>query len=184
MVQRSHTHEDVTILEDPIIMIAKQELPPLALRIIPRAADLRLPAEVNASEFLKLGGDACADITANISRAQGLVQYTRVSVDLSHALGRQRGSSLIIDPFEFIDASSQAANAYAGGCAELERVVSGVLSVPFSEYATTDANLRQCKKAVSRLECRVSYWTNAANVPMGSVVALPPFLGPLLADVD
>ena len=113
-----------------------------------------------------------------------MVQYTRVSVDLSHALGRQYGSALIIDPFEFIDASSQAANAYAGGCVELERVVSGVLSVLFSEYATTDANSRQNKKAVSRLEFRVSYWSNAETVAMGSVVAVQPRIGPLLADVD
>ena len=105
-------------------------------------------------------------------------------MDLSQALGRQYGSALIIDPFEFIDASSQAANAYAGGCVELERVVSGVLSVLFSEYATTDANLRQNKKAASRLECRVNCWTNAVTVPMGSAVALPPRLGPPLADVD
>ena len=85
---------------------------------------------------------------------------------------RMHGTTWIIDPFEFIKASSDRARTYGGGCVELKRVCSGDLSVPFSDYTTTDANLRPSKKSQTRLECKISYWTNEATVPMGCALAL------------
>ena len=91
-----------------------------------------------------------------------------------NSYGRESGSTLIIDPLEFISESSDFAMEYEGGCVEFKRVMSGVLSVPFSEYTTTDVNLRPIKKSNIRLNCKISYWTNEAQVPMGSALALTP----------
>ena len=81
-----------------------------------------------------------------------------------NSYGRESGSTLIIDPLEFISTSSDLAIAYEGGCVELKRVMSGVLSVPFSEYTTTDANLRPIKKSNIRWDCKITYWTNEAKI--------------------
>jgi hypothetical protein len=159
MVRRSPTHAEVNILEDPKIMVAQKELPPLALRIVPRAMDLRLAPS-----------DKDVDIVVECKGSE-TVKYKRVPVKGN--LGRDCESALIIDPAEFIEASSQDAIKYDGGCVELKRVMSGVLSVPFCEYTTADENMRPKKGSQVRLECSFSYWTNEKKVPMGSAVALP-----------
>jgi hypothetical protein len=140
-------------------MVAKKELQPLAFRIIPRTNDLRLAAT---------GEDA--DITVDFPGARDTVQFKTVGPNDN--LGREKGTTLIIDPLEFIAASSKKASEYDGGCVELKRVMSGVLTVPFSEYTTSDVNLRSIKKSHIRLECKISYWTNEKKVPMGSALAL------------
>ena len=81
-----------------------------------------------------------------------------------NSYGRESGSTLIIDPLEFISESSDFAMEYEGGCVELKRVMSGVLSVPFREYTTTDANLRPIKKSNIRWDCKITYWTNEAKI--------------------
>ena len=43
-IQQSPTHSDVAILDDRHIMVARKELQPLSLIIIPRASGLRLAA--------------------------------------------------------------------------------------------------------------------------------------------
>ena len=134
-IQQSPTHSDVAILDDQSFMVvAKKELQPLALRIIPRTNDLRLAAT---------GEDV--DITVDFTGGGDTVQFTTVGVEDN--LGRLHGTTLIIDPFEFIAASSDAARKYRGVCVELKRIMSGVLSVPFGAYTTTDANLRPSQES-------------------------------------
>ena len=94
-------------------MVARKELQPLALRIIPRASGLRLAAT-----------DENEDITVDFAGARETVKYMRIPAENSYA--RDSGSTLIIDPLEFISESSDFAMEYEGGCVELKRVMSGV----------------------------------------------------------
>ena len=62
-IQQSPTHSDVSILDDRHIMVARKELHPLSLIIIPRASGLRLAAT-----------DANEDITVDFAGARETVK--------------------------------------------------------------------------------------------------------------
>ena len=160
-IQFSPNHEDVAILLDHRIMVAKTELQPFALRIIPKTNDLRLAVT---------GEDA--DITVEIPGAKGAVQFKTIGP--KDNLGRDIGTTLVVEALEFIAASSKEAREHDQGYVELKRVTSDVLTVPFvSEYTTSDVNLRpNTNTANVRLACKISYWTNETKVQMGSALAL------------
>ena len=140
-------------------MVAKEDLQPLALRIIPKTHALRLAAE---------GEDA--DVTADFKGGGATARFTRVEEKDNGP--RLDGTTLILDPHAFIAFSGNDARAHGGGCVELKPVVSGVLSVPWNDYATADANLRPNKASKTRVECKIHYWTNEKKVPKGSALAL------------
>ena len=149
----------VVIREGPYLMVAKEELQPLALRIIPKTHALRLAAE---------GEDAAVEV--DFKGGATTARFTRVDEKDEFRLD---GTTLILDPYEIIAFSSSAgARAHGGGCVELKRVASGVLSVPFNDYTTADANLRPNKGSKTRLDCKIHYWTNEKKVPKGSALAL------------
>ena len=159
-IQQSPLYEEVAILEDQSIMVAKKELPPLTLKIFPTTHDLQVAAK----------GDA-VDVTVRIPQVAETLKLKTVGP--KDNFGRIIGTSLIIDPLEYIAASSKKARQYDGGCVELKRVMSGTVTVPWSEYTSSDLSLRPSKKARNiRLESHFSYWTNQKKVPMGSALAL------------
>ena len=164
-LQRAPTPDDVTVLEDPRVLIALKPLPPLTLKLIPRAANLeRLAASSVTGE--EAGEKAPADIKVAFKGAADIF-YKRVPIQAT--LGRQEGSSLVIDAAEFVLASAEAARAYSGGCVELVSVTSGDLEVPFCAYTTGDANFKPAKKA--SVIATLQYWTNACAVPAGAALA-------------
>ena len=165
-IAQSPTQSEVAILAEDNVVVAKEVLKPLALTIIPRIVDLRLAATGDDVDNADAGDYVDITVTFNGNTAKFRPLGTN-----SHE-SRLNGTTNIIDPFEFIKATSNNARTYGGGCVELKRVCSGDLSVPFSDYTTTDANLRPSKKSQTRLECKISYWTNEATVPMGCALAL------------
>ena len=62
-IQQSPTHSDVAILDDRHIMVARKELHPLSLIIIPRASGLRLAAT-----------DANEEITVDFAETREMVK--------------------------------------------------------------------------------------------------------------
>ena len=154
------------ILEEHGVVVAKKVLQPLSLKIIPRIEDLRLAATGDDVD----NADAGDDVDITVAFTGKTAKFTTLGTKDYES--RMHGTTRIIDPFEFIKASSDRARTYGGGCVELKRVCSGGLSVPFSDYTTTDANLRPSKKSQTRLECKISYWTNETTVPMGCALAL------------
>ena len=94
--------------------------------------------------------------------------YKRVPIQAT--LGRQEGSSLVIDAAEFVLASAEKAKGYSGGCVELASVTSGDLQVPFCAYTTDDAKLKNARKA--SVTAKLQYWTNVGVVPAGAALAL------------
>ena len=163
-IAQSPTQSEVAILEEEDIMVVKKVMQPLALKIIPRIPDLRLAA---TTDDVDIAGD---DVAITVAFAGKAARFTALGSEDYES--RMDGTTWIIDPFAFIKASSDRARTYGGGCVELKRVCSGGLSVPLSEYTTTDANLRPSKKSQTRLECKISYWTNETAVPMGCALAL------------
>ena len=160
-IQHAPAQQIVALYENPPLMVAKEELQPLALRIIPNVHDLRLAASGEVG-----------DVTVDFKGGGETVQFTMLEEEDKGM--QMQGTTMIIDPYDFIAASSNDAREYAGGCAELTRVASGVLSVPFNDYTTADAPLRPTKASKLRLECKIHYWTNAGKVPRGSALALAP----------
>ena len=140
------------------LMVAKEDLQPLALRIIPKTHALRLAAE---------GEDAAVEV--DFKGGAATARFARVEEKDEFRLD---GTTLVLDPHDLLAFSSAEARAHGGGVVELTRVVSGVLSVPFNDYTTADANLRPNKGSKTRLDCKIHYWTNEKKVPKGSALAL------------
>ena len=162
VVQRSPTVCQVCVLEEPRILVAKCELPPLALKIFPRANQLkRLAASAQKNSV---------DITMTMKEASK-VNFQRVQIEAS--LGREVGSALIIDPAEFLAAADEAAAKYSEGFVHLVSVTSGVMTVPLPSYTTDDVNLRTNKQQIRCVEATFRYFTNPGVVPMGVALRLP-----------
>ena len=163
-IQRAPEHGDVTVLEDPRVLVAVQPLPPFALALIPQAANLvRLEAS-------SVTGDG-ADIKVQFKGAADIF-YKRERAPTEAALGCQEGASLVIDPVEFALASAETARAYSGGCVELASTTSGDLEVPFCAYTTVDPRLKPGKK--TSVFATLQFWTNLCTVPVGTALAIPP----------
>ena len=92
-IQHSPTHTMVAIREAPYLMVAKEELQPLALRIIPKTHALRLAAE----------GEN-ADVTVDFKGGGATVRFTRVEEQDNGF--RLDGATLILDPHDLIAFSS------------------------------------------------------------------------------
>jgi hypothetical protein len=160
-IQKGPTHEEVCVLQDPRVLVAQMELPPLALKLVPRAVVL---------ERLEAGADELTIDVAIDMPGLERVRYKRMVVDPN--FGHQRGSALIIDLVEFVLATSEAARAYDGGFVELVSVQSGQLHFGLCPYTTDDENLKPNKKTPASVSASFRYYTNKAIIPMGSALAI------------
>ena len=173
-IHRAPKHGDVTVLENPRVLIALQPLPPFALTLIPRAANLvgleASSATVGEADIkVQLPGTAAVFYMRERPGPSRRVQSKGAPTE---ALGHQEGASLVIDPVEFALASAEAARAYSGGCVELSSVTSGGLEVPFCAYTTDDPRLKPGKK--TSVTASLQYWTNLCEGLVGAALAIPP----------
>ena len=180
-IQFAPTHDQVCILEKPRILIAKVDLQPLALRIIPNATSLTAAVKSKSKKH----GEIIPDWTITGTGSDlDSASYTRVQVEES--LGEQNGSKLIVDLTAFLKASSAAAKRYRGQAphSELVSVQSGTLEFNIGQFKSIDANFHTGRnvsksKAGMKQEAglqiagRMRYWTNTSKVPRGSAIALP-----------
>ena len=161
-VHKGPTHDEVLILEEPKVMIAKIALPPLTLKVFPRATDL------DVIDGLQPADAKAADI---IVKAPGVpdILYKRKCDVLS--LGQQDGSCLTVDVASFLEASASKACDYPGGCIQLESVMSGELVFLLPTWSTSDANLKPPNKQ-PKMTAVFQYWTNAVEIPEGAAFCL------------
>jgi hypothetical protein len=168
-IQRAPHHDDVGILEEPRILIAKRELQPLSLQIVPTASNLKQCAKPKARSR------TAVDWRLKIEGSPEDKCFTREGVSAS--LGAQDGSTLVLDFAAFLAASSQEAAVYAGGCVKLEVVESGDLAISVGQYATEDENFKLTKKmkagGAMHLSARCHYWTNTVAIARGAAIAAP-----------
>jgi hypothetical protein len=168
-IQKAPSHDEVSILEEPRILIAKKDIPPLALKILPTAADLKRCAKPKARS------KAVVDWAVNVKSSADEAFFRREGVPPS--LGIQVGTTLNVDFAAFLAASSQEAASYVGGCVHLESIESGQLEISVCPYATEDANLKSSKKikmdGTMVLEARCRYWTNTTAIGKGVAIAAP-----------
>jgi hypothetical protein len=168
-IQRAPCHDDVSILEEPRILIAKVDFPPLALRIVPTGKTL------TRCQKPKARSKTIVDWIVNVKGSAEEVFFKRSGQQ--PGLGTQEGSTLTLDLASFLVASTAAAAAYPAGCVKLECVQSGQLDIPVGHYSTQDTNFISSKKekAVSglNLEAKCLYWTNANAIGKGLAIAAP-----------
>lgn len=173
-VHKGPTHDEVLILEEPKVMIAKIALPPLTLKVFPVATDLDIidglqPADAKAAG--KKNAKKTEPVSDIIVKAPGVadILYKRKCDELS--LGQQDGSCLTVDVASFLEASASKACKYPGGCIQLESVLSGEFEFSLPTWSTSDANLKPPKKQ-PKMTAVFQYWTNAVEIPQGAAFFL------------
>ena len=162
--QHDPTHDQVCVLDEPRVLVARMDLPPFKLKIMPRAKDVTRLADSTKCCPNKI------DIWFQM-QGHDAVHYRRVPnpPDLGHLVG----SVWTIDVAEFVAASSVAAKAHAGGFATLTSVMSGDLDFNLCSYATDDRNWKPpTKKNTERakISARFRYWTNESAVKMNEAL--------------
>ena len=158
-IQKSPTRMQLRMLDEPRVLVALERLPAFSLKFVPRAEGFTRHPDSKPAE---------AEYDIRLTNGPEDVFFCRRGVPSS--LGRMVDDHLVIDVAEFAEASSENAQAYAGGCVELERVFSGVLEVPMCVYGTQDPNFKPDKKAPAKLQLTVAYWTNTSEVPQGAAI--------------
>ena len=166
-VQRAPNFEEVCVLETPRILIAKQTLPPLSLRIVPYGKSLTKCAKPKGR------AKGSHDWTTTMQTTEDVEYWKRA--DLQPDAGAQTKAVLVVDLASFLLASSTDATSYPVGCVVLKSVESGPMVFKVGEYSTTDVPLKPGKndKGGFALEATCRYWTNDCEVPRGFAIAPP-----------
>ena len=166
-IQQSPTEDQVCVLEDPRVLVAKKDLPPETLKLVPVATTLtRLAASTQSCP-----GEI--DVILQMS-GQEPVLFSRELV--APYLGRMVGTKLTVQVAEFVAASSAAAKAHTGGFATLKSCMSPELGLPMSlPHTTDDKNWKHKTGKTHRatLSAKFRHWTNAETVKMGQALAFP-----------
>ena len=168
-IQQSPTEEEVCVLEVPRVLVAKKELPPLTLKLVPVGKALTRLAASTQSVPNKI------DVILQMP-GQEPVFFRRQHV--APYLGRMAGSSLTVEVAEFVAASSAAAKAHTGGCATLTSVMSPELGLNVCmPYTTEEKNWKTGTKPKETQKAKLSvqfrHWTNEGTVHMGQAIAFP-----------
>jgi hypothetical protein len=164
-IQHAPTHDQVCVLEEPRVLVARMDLPAFKLKIMPRAKDVTLLADSTK---------CCPDKIDIKVQMQGrdTIYYRRVQMppDLGHWVG----SVWTIDVAEFVDASSAAAKAHAGGFTTLTKKMTGDLDVSaLCPYSTDDKNWKpppKKKTESAKMSAQFQYWTNDSPVKMNEAL--------------